>query len=167
LGATVAGWPSTTRFEIDELPSPPRAVRPSVEPLALPVTASAVTSPPNSDTDCAWPEAVATACEPVSLVAEVAVAPVVATEPSAGYVKPSPKETRYGGAETRPACEAACPGTTTRIAYARAVAPAAEAGPPAPAEPAASRSTPPRIELRPSRLATVTALLTIPRPDGL
>ena len=93
LAAAVAGWPSTTRFEIDELPTPPRAVRPSVEPLALPVTASAVTSPPNSETDCAWPEAVATACEPVSLVAEVAVEPVVATEPSAGYVKPSPKDT--------------------------------------------------------------------------
>ena len=158
-----AGWPSTTRLEIDELARLPRAARPSVEPFALPVTASAVISPPKSETDCAWPEALATPRAPVSLVAEVAVAPVVATEPSAGYANPSPKETRYGGADTRPAWAPDCPGTTTRIAYARAVAPADEAGPLATAEPVASRSTPPRIELRPSRLATVTALLIIPR----
>src|SRR5256885_16709829 len=94
VAAAVAGWPSTTRLEMDELRSPPRAVRPSVEPLALPVTASAVISPPNSETDCAWPEAVAIAGGPVSLVAEGAGEPVVAPEPAAGEGETSPKGTR-------------------------------------------------------------------------
>ena len=71
----------------------PIAVRPSVEPAAFALTESAVISPLKSDTEAASPLARAIAREPTSLVAELVIAPVFATDPSSGYAKPAPNET--------------------------------------------------------------------------
>jgi hypothetical protein len=55
-----------------------------VAPLASPLTAEAMTSPPKTINDCTSLEALATAVEPTSVEAEEVIAPVVTTEPSAG-----------------------------------------------------------------------------------
>ena len=112
----------------------PVALRPAVRPHAFAFVAVTVISPPKSETVCASPEALAVARVPASLCAETPKDPTVATEPSAGYAKPFPNETWYGGAETAPAVAPDWPGATTRIANAFADAPAVELDPPAPAE---------------------------------
>jgi hypothetical protein len=144
----------------------PVALRPAVRPHAFAFVAVTVISPPKSETVCASPEALALARVPASLCAETPKDPTVATEPSAGYAKPLPNETWYGGAETAPAVAPVWPGTTTRIANAFADAPAVELDPPAPAEPAAKRSKPPRSTQKQTRFRTVERLLTIARTDS-
>ena len=145
---------STVSPDTKDLASEPLALWPRVAPLAFATTDDAVISPPKSETAWISPEALEVAAVPALLVAEVVSEPVLTTEPSDGYADPPPKETRYCGAETSPACAPMYPGATTRIAYARAVPPALEPAPPAPADPRASRSTPPRSRLRADRFPT-------------
>src|SRR5919202_6344162 len=110
---TAEGCPRTVSPATAEPDIDPDAFLPRVDATAWPSTRSAVISPPNSETPCAWPVALAVAVAPTSLWAEAVSAPVVAIDPSEGYVKPWPNETWYGGAETVPVCAPDWPGTTT------------------------------------------------------
>ena len=97
-------------------------------------------SPPKSDSEVMSADAVPEAVVPTSVCAEAVSPAVVATEPSLGYANDCPSAAPSGGAETAAPTAPDCPGTTTLIAKARAVAPAASAFDEAPAD-AAARAT--------------------------
>src|SRR5579884_3457307 len=118
----------------------------SPEALALdaiacvsPVTDAAVMSPLKIESDVTCAVAPARACTP--LVAEtLVVTPVAETiEPSDGYENGSSKKTASGGAAEIRVVTSGWPGTTMRIAQARAVAPAERSAEPCDA-PSASRA---------------------------
>src|SRR3954451_13963493 len=158
FGAAEAAEPSTVSPETLAPEKSPLAVRPRVEPRAAPLTVAAVISPPNRLSDCTWLVAEATPLLPESLEAEALIEPVVRTEPSPGYAKLEPKAAWWGGDEIDPASAPRWPGTTTRIATARADAPAVEPAPPAPPAPASRTRRPASATKIVSRFPTVPAL---------
>jgi hypothetical protein len=129
-----------------------------VDPRAAPSIAVAVTSPSKTLSEPTWPVAFAVAEEPDVVAAEALIAPVVTTDPSAGYAKADPKAAWSGGEEITPAAEPAWPGTRTRIAKARAEAPALERAPPAPTVPRTRTASPASATTLVSRFPTVPAL---------
>src|SRR6185312_7953332 len=153
--------PSAVNPEIVAPEKSPLAERPRVEPRAAPLTTDAVTSPPKRLSDCTWLVAVAVPAVPESLATEALIEPVVTTEPSLGYAKLEPNAAWYGGDEIEPASEPDWPGTTTRIATARADAPAVEPAPPAPPAPASRTRRPASATKIVSRFPTVPALSAI------
>ena len=136
----------------------PLAERPRVEPRAAPSTAVAVISPPKMLSEPTWLVAAAVADPPPVVEADALIAPVLTTEPSAGYANPEPNAAWSGGDEMTPAEEPACPGTTTLMATARADAPAVDVDPPAPTVPPTRTARPANPTRIVSRFATVHAL---------
>jgi hypothetical protein len=131
----------------------------------VPSIAVAVTSPSKRDSEPTWLVAAAVAAVLEVVEAEALIAPVLTTEPSAGYAKPEPKAAWSGGDEMTPADAPACPGTTTLIATARADAAVFDPAPPAPTVPATRTATPTKATTLDSRFATVLALSAQTAPE--
>jgi hypothetical protein len=152
FGEAAAAAPATVKPLTVAPERSPVADWPLVRPSERLVTVPIVTSPPKSDTELTWLDADALAFVPTSVEAEAVSDPVVTIDPSLGYEKPPANPTLFGGAETDVDDPPACPGTTTLIAYALAVAPASEACRVAPAGPTTSRSTAARERANESRM---------------
>src|SRR5690348_11282372 len=116
FGAGGVSAPSTVRPVTEAPEKLPLALRPRVEPRAEPVTVVAVISPLKTLIVPTCVVEVAVAAVPDVVAAEALIAPVVTTEPSAGYEKLEPKAAWSGGEEIEPAVAPACPGITTRTA---------------------------------------------------
>jgi hypothetical protein len=127
------------------MPTPERSPVASpgfAEALACATTSLAVISPSKSERSVTSAEAVANGLPVVSDWTVATYEPAVTAGPSEpAYEKPFPGATAsFGGEEIVGVC-APPPGTTTRIAYARASAPAPPAPELEPAAPATSRAS--------------------------
>jgi len=137
---TVCWTPSTTSVDTPPPERSPAAVPGLAVALARATTSLAVTSPPKSERSITSAEAVPKGLPEASAFAVAMYAPVVTTGvPSAALNENAapPAATWLWGGDARTGVEeVARPGAMTRIAYARAVAPAPPAGDCAPAAPA-------------------------------